>query len=101
MGLAAIMGEAITGTAETMGMEIRITLVFRSAQDGVDGGQGGGVLGPTRIIRTIRTIHRRLLLSDNSPRCMLSRISRNPGIGTTVRIPRATIPTLIPAQAGG
>src|SRR5512137_335897 len=100
--LAAIMGlEIIMGTAGTMGMEIRITLVLRSARDGVDGDQGGGVLRSTRTTHTTRTIQRPLLLSRNSPRRMFSRISRNPITGTTVRIPRATTPTLTPARADG
>jgi hypothetical protein len=100
-GLAAITGlEIIMGTAGTMGMEIRITLVLRSAQAGVDGGPGGGVL-PTPIIHTTRTIQRRLSLSNDSPRCMFSRISRNLVTGTTVRIPKATTPTLNPARAAG
>ena len=104
-GQAAITGmEIIMGPVGTMGMEIRIALVLRSAQGGVDGDQGGGVLRPTRIIHLTRTIpiiqHHRLLLHSNLRR-MFSRISRNPIIGTTVRIPRATTPTLTLARAGG
>jgi len=62
--LVAIMGqvimglEIIMGTAGTTGTEIRLALVLRSVQDGVDGDQGGGVLRPTRIIHTTRTMQR-------------------------------------------
>jgi len=101
-GRAAIMAmEVIMGTGGTTGMEIHITHVSLSAQDGVDGDQAGGVLQPTRIIHTTRTIQRPLLLSDNSPRRMFSRIRSNPIIGTTVKIPRAITPILTPARADG
>lgn len=110
-GQAAIRGmaattdmEIIMGPVGTMGMEIRIALGLRSAQGGVDGDQGGGVLRPTRIIhltRTIPIIQHHRLLSHNNLRRMFSRISRNPIIGTTVRIPGATTPTLTLARAGG
>jgi hypothetical protein len=38
---------------------------------------------------------------EQQPRCMPSRISKNPIIGTTAGIPRATTPTLNPARADG
>ena len=95
-GMAAITGmEIIMGTAGTTGMEIGIASVLRSARDGADGGQGGGVLQPTRIIR----LHQ--LLSNNSLRCMFSRISRIQVIGTTAKIPRATTQTSNPVRAAG
>jgi hypothetical protein len=102
MGPAAIMGMAgIMGMVATTDMETRTALVLGSALDGADGDQGGGVLRHTPIIHTTRTIQRRRLLSNNSPKCMFSRISRSPGIGTTARIPRATTLTLNPARADG
>ena len=105
-GLAAIMDRAaimdlgvIMGTVDTTGMEIRIAHVSGSAQDG---DQAGGALRSTRIIHYTRTIHRQLLLSRNSPKRMFNRISsRNPIIGTTVRIHRVTTLTLIHARADG
>jgi hypothetical protein len=107
-GLAAIMAQvaitdqaAIMGTAGTTGMAIRLASVLGSSQDGADGDQGGGVPRPTPIIPTTRTIQRPLLLFRSSPKRMFSGTSRNPIIGTTVRIPRATTPTLTPARADG
>jgi hypothetical protein len=102
MGMVAIMGpEAIMDTADTTDMEIRIASVLGSPQDGADGDQDGGALRPIPIIHTTRIIQRHLLLSNNRPRAMFSRISRNQIIGTTVRIPRATTPILNPARADG
>jgi hypothetical protein len=101
-GMAAIMGtEAIMDTAAGTGMETLTVSASGSSQDGADGDQGGGVLQPTPIIHTTRTIQRHRLLSNKRPRPMFSRISRSPGIGTTVRIRRATTPTLNPARADG
>jgi len=99
-GIAAIMGlPAIMGTAGTMGMGIRIVLVYRSARDGADGDQGG--VRFTRIIHTIRTIRHPLALFRNSPRGMFNRISsRNPIIGTTVRILRAITRTFNSCPGG-
>ena len=75
------------GTAGTTGTEIGIASVLESAQDGADGGRGGGVLQPTRTIQ----LHH--LLSNSNPRCMFSKISRDPFTDTTVRMPKATTPT--------
>ena len=62
--------------------------------------QGGGALRPTPIIHTTRTIQRHLLLSNNSPRGMFNRISRNPIIGTTVRIPEGYYPQIKSCPGG-
>jgi hypothetical protein len=104
-GLVAIMDRAaimdigvIMGTVDTTGMEIRTAHVSGSAQDG---DQGGGLPRPTLIIHITRITQSPLLLSRNSPRRMFNRISRNPIIGTTVRIPRATTPKLSHARADG
>jgi len=105
MAQAAIMGmEIIMGTAGTTGMEIPINLVFRSVQDGADGDQGGGVPRPMHIIHTTRTtltIQRHLSLSNNSPRHMFSRTSKNQVTGTTARIPKVIIRTSNPVLADG
>jgi hypothetical protein len=100
---AVTMGHqaAIMGMVATTDMETRTALALGSSLDGADGDQGGGVLRHIPIIHTTRTIQRRRLLSNNRPRVMFSRVSRNPIIGTTVRIPRATTLTLNPARADG
>ena len=104
-GMVAIMDQeaiidlgVIMGTVDTTGMEIHIAHVSGSAQDG---DQGGGLPRPTLIIHITRITQSPLLLSRNSPRRMFNRISRNPIIGSTVRIPRAITPTLNPARADG
>jgi hypothetical protein len=68
---------------------IRLAHVSLLAQDG---GQGGGVIRPTPIIHTTRTTQRHLSLSNNSPRRMLSRIDKNPTIGTTAGTPQGYYP---------